>query len=142
MLGLVTNGIGMYTSWLVVATHLNLGRVLLERAGLMLGISGSITFSLLTFLLALWFVLDLGVLEKYTRFLYTPYIVFSVALSGISVQNFDAESPTQIYIVMLLITSLAMLALKILLAIRNQNKDPAFPLCKEKMETETVIAYT
>ena len=141
MLGIVTNGIGMYDTWLLIATHLNLGIVLVYSAGLSQATGSAIAIALLTFFIAVWWVLDLGVLEHYTRFLYTPYIVFSVAFIGILVKNFDAENPTMIFITMLLIATIAMLTLKILIGVRNHKKDSGFPKCEEKMETETVIVY-
>ena len=117
----------MYTAWLLVATHLNLAMVLSYRAGLGQTIGSAITLAILMFFLSLWFVLELGVFEKYLRFLYSPGIVFTVALSGIISRNFDAGNPTMIFLAALLFIVLAMFLLKIILASIYEETRPAFP---------------
>ena len=140
-IGLGTNALGMYAAWLLVATHVNLAQVLSYRTGLGQTIGSAITLAILMFFLALWFVLELGVFEKYLRFVYTPGIVFTVALSGIIDQNFDGNNPTMIFVAALLFVVIAMFLLKITLALMYERSRPAFPKVGMYSKPKPVFMY-
>ena len=140
MLGLMTNAFAIYGTWVSVATLLGLGIVLAYTTGIPQQAASTIVLAILTVEIMIWLLLDLAFLEKFTRFLFTPYIVLIVALSGVLTKNYDGTDPNDIYTVMLLIVIILMLCVKICLVVHREMKDPAFK--KDGVPSTTTIIYT
>lgn len=91
--GLVHNGLGIYTAWATIATLLNLA-VVISYSSHDIGVvtASIVALVLLTSKLVGFIVLDLLVLDRFSRFNFTPYIVVVVALSGSIANNWDPDT--------------------------------------------------
>ncbi|XP_033118485.1 uncharacterized protein LOC117118098 [Anneissia japonica] len=90
---LVQNGIALLTTWTFVATLLN-GAIALtyeDATGLDDMLSSTIMYIVITFVITLYFVLDVTIWEKHTRYTFAPYIVIIVASLGSLDFDFDFE---------------------------------------------------
>ena len=119
---LVQNGIMFYATWVTVATCLNLTIFIqydLEGNG-----SKTATGALcvLLFIIIAWFILENFVLESYTRFVFTEYIVLIVALSGIMKKNWTDGSGNQGFVLFLLIFSAVLLAVRLFLIFFKESR--------------------
>jgi len=101
---LVHNGLSMYATWCTIATLLNLAMVLTYRSSHDISQQDASTTSLsvlsaaiLVFLIADWFVLD-----RYTRYTFTPYIVLVVALTGSLTKNYEEGARNTTFTIVLL----------------------------------------
>ena len=110
---LVLNGVLTYTAWVSIATCLNLCISLQHD----FGANGSkaatgVLFVLLT-LITIWFVLENLVFERFTRYLFMEYIVFTVAFSGILKKHWTNGQGNQSFILFLLILSSTLLIARV-----------------------------
>ncbi|XP_015249664.1 PREDICTED: uncharacterized protein LOC107097152 [Cyprinodon variegatus] len=125
---LVLNGVMIYTSWTTIATLLNLTIVLKYEANMSSADSATISYSLLTVVLLSWFVVENFVLDKHMRYVFIPYVVVIWALSGNLTKNYDASSPSRngIFIAVLLAVSCVLLAIRIVLVVWRNTKQPLY----------------
>ena len=136
IIGMVSNAFGMYGTWVTVATLINLGAITTYISGLPQNISSAVVLSVLTVEIMAFVLLDLAFLEKYTRFLFTPYLVLIWAISGSLQKNFDATKPNSVITLMLLLVSIVMLLVKIGLVIYREIKRPSFRKEKDMVDYE------
>ncbi|KAM3593550.1 uncharacterized protein V6R79_015133 [Siganus canaliculatus] len=125
---LVQNGVLIYTAWTTIATLINLTIVLTYEAKMSATDAATISYSILTVILAVWFVLENSVLDKHMRYALVIYPVVIWALSGNLDKNFDAESPSRngIFIAVLLALACALFVIRILLVIWRHVKHPLY----------------
>lgn len=102
---LVQNGIAVYATWLTVATHINFDLALHYNWGIEASMSDLTALIIILVLVISWFALDVVVLDRYTRYLITPYMVLVVAFSGVYDNQVDTTSFDRIEI--LIVTLLA-----------------------------------
>ena len=100
----VQNGLSMYATWCTIATLLNMAMVITYRSATDIDQRDASTASLsvlaaviLVFLATDWFVLD-----RYTRYTFTPYIVLIVGLTGSIAKNYDEGARNTIFTTVLL----------------------------------------
>jgi len=87
------NGIAMYATWTSIATLLNLAHVMVYRGNVSEASGSTTVLSLLLVELIVFTLIDYGIIDRYFRYLMTPYITFIVALIG-SVTNGKAAADT------------------------------------------------
>ncbi|OWF39584.1 uncharacterized protein LOC110464883 [Mizuhopecten yessoensis] len=123
------NGIAFYVTWVTVATHLNVAMVMHYSAGVANDISCTIALGMLTFFVMLWFVTENVLLDAYTRYLFSPYIVLVVALIGSIAKNFDLELRYRNSILSVILLSMSgfFLFLKLIIIIVRHNRAPLSP---------------
>lgn len=125
---LVQNGVMIYTTWTTCATLINLTIVLIYEAGMNPADAATVSYCILGVALLVWFALEQLVLDKHVRYILTTYPVLIWALSGNLDKNYNAESPDQngILIVLLLTVSCVMFAVRIALVIWRHIKHPLY----------------
>jgi len=79
----VLNGLGIYTTWTVIASLINFTTALVYPGGLGQEACCIVSLSLLVIFHVTWFVLENFVFDKYVRYILTPYLVVIWALNGI-----------------------------------------------------------
>lgn len=100
---LVQNGIGMYATWLLVATHLNLDFALFYRWGVTKYVSDLVPLCMLIVFIVTWFTLDILMLDNFTRYLFMPYVVLVVAFTGIVYAKVNVNDLNRISIFILVL---------------------------------------
>lgn len=95
----VINGLGMYATWTVVATLLNLGVTVVYRVGKPLSdeTASIVIMSCIGLFVILYPCLDMIVYERINRFTFSPYITIIWALAGVISGNWD---PTKVSLIM------------------------------------------
>ncbi|XP_046879835.1 uncharacterized protein si:ch211-161h7.5 [Hypomesus transpacificus] len=92
---LVQNALSTYTTWTSIATLINLTIVMNYDGSLSATDAATVSLSILTVVLVVWFVLENFVLDKHMRYILTIYPVVIVALAGNLTKNYDASSPSR-----------------------------------------------
>lgn len=85
--GLALNGLAVYTTWTCIASLLNFGHVLHYVVDISMEDTVNICLSLLLVLMVGYFVLEVTILDRFVRFIVTPFIVVIWALCGILVKK-------------------------------------------------------
>lgn len=70
----VMNGLALYTTWTVIASLLNLGHALHYVSEVSMQDTSNICLSFLLIFSLVYFLTENSVLDKYLRFLATPYL--------------------------------------------------------------------
>ncbi|XP_041670690.1 uncharacterized protein LOC121527730 isoform X2 [Cheilinus undulatus] len=125
---IVQNGVMIYTTWTTIATLINLTIVLTYEVKMSPTDAATISYSILSVVLLLWFVLENLVLDKHVRYILIVYPVVIWALSGNLDKNFDAKSPNRngVFIVVLLALACVLFVLRIIIVIWRTIKDPLY----------------
>lgn len=80
---LVVNGIGIYATWLTLATLVNFGIVLQYFADLGAATTGTLMLSILTVEVLAYFALENTILDRYARYVFIVYPVLMYSIAGI-----------------------------------------------------------
>jgi len=88
--GLVQNGIGVYDTWLSIATLINVAVVFGEQTSLSMTTATTICLVILFLEILGWFLVDVLLLDRFTRYVIAPYFVYGFALIAIYDNNYDA----------------------------------------------------
>ena len=103
VIGLVHNGLGLYTAWYCVATLVNLLVFLMYDLDINAKMASMIVLSLISVEVFMWFVLDNFVFWRATRLTFTPYIVAAITLTGITEHSWGLSEDTNVFKVVLVI---------------------------------------
>ncbi|XP_033725752.1 uncharacterized protein LOC117315597 [Pecten maximus] len=135
------NGIAFYATWVTVATHLNVAMVMHYSGGVANDISCTTALGLLIFFVILWFLTETILLDVYTRYVFSPYIVLVIALSGSLAKNFDLDLRyrNSILSVLLLGMSGFFLLLKVIIILVRHNSTPLSPTVYTPTTSEKAI---
>lgn len=137
---LIQNGIAFYAAWVTVATLINLGIVMTYGDGsdvththVRQDVSSTVVLGIVTVEIILWFTLDLVVFDKFTRYLFSPYITLTVAFAGIVQKNYNLDTAyrNSVFSVILLATAATCLVVKVTTMIWRHFKRPIQPLLGE-----------
>jgi len=90
----IMNGWGIYTTWCVIASLINLTTALVYRGDTDMKATCLAALSLLIIFHVTWFILENFVFDKYVRWLLTPYMVVIWASNGVRVNIQERESTT------------------------------------------------
>ncbi|RVE58815.1 hypothetical protein OJAV_G00197550 [Oryzias javanicus] len=125
---LVQNGVMVYTTWTTIATLLNLTIVLVYDANMSPVDAATVSYSLLSVLLVVWFALENTILDKHVRYILITYVVVIWALAGNINKNYDAKSPGRIgiFIAVLLAVSCVLFVIRIILVVWRHFKKPLY----------------
>ncbi|KAK2859503.1 hypothetical protein Q5P01_004123 [Channa striata] len=125
---LVQNGVMIYTTWTTIATLINLTIVLTYNTKLSPKDAATISYSVLTVLLLVWFILENFVLDKHVRYILIIYPVVIWALSGNLDKNYDENSSNQngIFIAVLLALALVLFVARIILVVWRHLRQPLY----------------
>jgi hypothetical protein len=121
----IHNGIGMYATWTTIASHVGLSVTLIYREPfLTMDVACSICAGVLSIFAIVYTVLDLSVVDRHTRYLFTPYLVLIWALVGVIQRGFDAHRISSIIVGLLLIYGIGALIVKVVLVIVRSRRNP------------------
>ncbi|XP_034998815.2 uncharacterized protein LOC118098783, partial [Hippoglossus stenolepis] len=125
---LIQNGVAIYATWTTIASMINLAVVLNYNANMSQTDASTVSLSVLTVGLFVWFILENSVLDKHVRFILTIYPVVIWALTGVFMENYNAEDPTRnnIFIVSLLAVACAFFVTRVGLFVWKQMKNPLY----------------
>ena len=101
---MVQNGLSIYATWCTIATLLNFTLVLIYRTShdISQQDASTVALSILAAIIVIFVVADLGFLDRYTRYTFTPYLVLVVALIGSLSKNYVEGSRNSIFTIVLL----------------------------------------
>ena len=85
---LVINGIAFYSTWVSIASLLNLAMALTYKSGMDQENACTLALSILAVEIVAWFILDVVVLRNITKYTVSPWIVLIVALIGSLYKNY------------------------------------------------------
>ncbi|XP_064643549.1 uncharacterized protein LOC135497649 [Lineus longissimus] len=128
----VQNAFGIYAAWTTIASLINFAVVMAYKVGLDQAFASTVSLGVLAFLLVVWIIMDLIVCDKYTRFLFTPYIVVAVALAGSMHLNWVPTKRNSIFTAVLEGVDGAALIIKFISMIYRQCTSPIPATGKEK----------
>nr|KAG5693439.1 hypothetical protein BaRGS_022326 [Batillaria attramentaria] len=116
---LVHNGLGIYATWTSIASLLNMAMVIRYRSDPVISNTDacSVALGVLTAEILVFVATDLILLDRYSRYTITPYIVVVVALVGSMAKNWDAGARNSIFTAVLLGIGSAGLVLKLVMMI-------------------------
>ncbi|XP_071769881.1 uncharacterized protein LOC139923078 [Centroberyx gerrardi] len=125
---LVQNGVAVYATWTTIATLVNLTIVLTNDANMSPTDAATVSLSILTVVLLVWFILENTILDKHVRYILTIYPVVIWALSGILTKNYDAAAPgrNDIFTVALLALACALFVPRPVLVVWRHIKQPLY----------------
>ena len=123
--GFVHNGLGIYASWTSIAALLNFAMVVAYTDGGDVSVSAASTVALgiLSFVVAVFVVTDVFLLDRYSRFTITPYLVLLVALVGSLVKNWDSGARNSIFTAILCGVGCGALLLKLVVTASRRLKE-------------------
>ncbi|XP_037312006.2 uncharacterized protein LOC119198682 [Pungitius pungitius] len=125
---LVQNGIAIYATWTTIASLVNLSIVLNYDANVSPADAATVSLSILTVLLFVWFFLENFVLDKHVRYILTIYPFVIWAVTGVFSKNNNAADPSanNIFTTILLAIGCLMCAARIALVTWRHIKRPLY----------------
>ncbi|XP_008295694.1 uncharacterized protein LOC103368925 [Stegastes partitus] len=125
---LIQNGVAIYATWTTIATLINLAVTVSYDGNMSPPDAATLSLSVLTVLLIVWFVVENFLIDKYVRFILSIYPVVIWALTGVYTKNYRAAAPTRnnIFIAALLAVACVLFAARILLVVWRQIKSPFY----------------
>lgn len=133
---LIQNGIAFYAAWVTIATLINFGLVLtykdgsdLSDIGVAQDVSGTICLSIALVEVMVWFTLDIFFLDRYTRYLFSPYITLTVAFAGVVQKNYNLDTAyrNSVFSVVLLVIAAVSMVTKFTVMVVRHIKHPITP---------------
>ena len=134
---LVFNGLGIYATWTTIATLLNLAIVITYRSNPAISqdIASTVSLCVLTLEIAVFVSTDLTILDRYTRYTFTPYLVLIVALSGVTAKNWEDGARNSIWVVALLVAAVIAAVTKFVMLFYRHFRKPLYQ--KEDSEKQS-----
>ena len=120
---IVQNGLGLYQTWTAIASVLNLGFALNERADVSVDDTCWIGVAIIGGLFLFHFIIDLALGEK-SRYLFTPYLVYIWAFAGILERGVDPDADYMKLVLGLLVLFGACLLVKLIVTIVTAVRRP------------------
>jgi len=124
---LAFNGHAMYGTWTVIASLLNFTICLHYRDGVNMQAAVDFNLSMVLVILLGWAATEMIALDKFTRFLVTPYLVVIWALAGILSKKYEAPEVSDVtknFLISLMAIAIVILLVKIGLLIYRQMTRP------------------
>ena len=117
---------GIYGAWTTIATLLNVGSALAYKCDPPLSQSTTslLCLGILAAVSVIFVVLDLTVLETYSRFTYSPYALLLWALTAILSKNWNPEQASSIFVAVLTGLGVVGLVLKLVVSFWRQKQQP------------------
>jgi len=122
---LAFNGHGIYTTWTVIASLLNFTHCLVYRDNVEMQTAVNVNLSMLLVIAVGWATIELTCLDKFARYLLTPYLVVIWALSGILSKKYSDEKVSDVtknFLIGLMVVAIILLVVKIGAMIFRQKK--------------------
>lgn len=126
--GLVHNGLGIYATWTSIATLLNLAMLITytDSSKVSVSTASTVALAILTAEIVVFVFTDLLLLDRYSRYTITPYLVVIVALIGSISKNWQAGATNSIFMAVLLGLGSFALLMKLVLTIYRHTTRPRY----------------
>lgn len=128
---LVQNGLAFYATWVTIAPLLNVAIVLHYIGKVAMDTSCTIALSILVVEILAWCIVDNWLLDRYTRYTFSPYIILNLALSASIAKNWDAAKTNSIFSAVLMGIVIFLTILKVVVMIVRHIKQPIFKTTNE-----------
>ena len=89
-------------------------------------VSSTVSLCVVTLEIGLWFVLDVFVLDRYVRYIVTPYLVLVMALAGSITKNWDQTSSNSAFTGFLLALACLLTVFKLISLLARHRRLPLF----------------
>ena len=121
---LVHNGFGIYAAWTTIGTLIEVCVAMTYSGSFDTDIIVTAIYAVLLLILLFWFFIDMSFLDRWTRYLFTPYCVFAFALAGLVYDDHDLTKRNSIFTVVLLGIAGVFLIVKMVVMIWRHKKRP------------------
>ncbi|XP_046543439.1 uncharacterized protein LOC124253666 [Haliotis rubra] len=124
--GLVQNGIALYATWTSMAAFITMAVLMVYRSDPTINqaTASSVVLAFIAAFLVVYSITDLIVLDKYSRYTFTPYAVILWVLIGILVSLPATNATNFIFAAVLLGVAIVALSAKITLVVVRRKADP------------------
>jgi len=123
-IAIVLNGLATYAAWVSIATLLNVNIVFAYVLDIQLHIASSICLGALALDIVVYGLIDLVLFERHFRYVYTPYLVLAVALSGSLWENWDMANSNTVFSVAVACMAAILFCVKFVMSIVRSRTDP------------------
>ena len=125
---LVHNGLGIYATWTTIATLLNMTIVMTYRSNppIKQDVASTVALGVLALEIVIFLSTDLTILDRYTRYTFTPYIVLIVALTGSITKNWTDGARNSIFSAVLLGVACVAALVKLFLMFWRSFRSPLY----------------
>ncbi|XP_070174627.1 uncharacterized protein [Littorina saxatilis] len=122
----VFNGLGLYGAWTTIATILCLGVTLVYKVDppLSQDTASLVCLGALALIYVTFVGVDLTVLEQYSRYTFSPYLLLLWALAAVLSKNWNPEQTSSIVVAVLAGVGLVGLVLKVVVSYWRQKREP------------------
>lgn len=137
----VINSVAMYATWAIICTVINLGMILVYRWSRPLSeeVTAILCVSLLAFMSLVYVVLDSTLIERYTRYCLSPYIVVIWTLAGSVAENYNPGNLSSLMSTFFIgAVSLAFCVKLGLTCFRSTSRNGQYTLMKSAREDDCV----
>jgi hypothetical protein len=119
-----------YLTWVTIASCLNLSIYLTYEANFEVSFSSSISLGIIAILVFIYFVVENFIWQHYLVYIFTPWLVLIIGLSGSLLKNYSFQKPTRNNLITfgILIGSLLFSVIKLLMCFLYHT------VCKEKLD--------
>ena len=145
---LVHNGLAFYIAWLSVAWLLNVTIAAQYSGGMSSVDAATLGLSLLLVEIVIWFVLDVTVLDRFTRYIQSNYIVLIIALGAvISAHWFNENQDIRnrafalALLILVIVLQISKILLTVLYAFARHIKFPKATPGSKSSEKENKVSY-
>ena len=122
----VHNGLAMFATWGTVAAMFNFAVVLTYGTGAKLEVGSTVALAIFTLEVVAWFIFDNFVYEKLLRYVFTPYLIIIVSITGILSRNWNPNKPNSIFTLSLFTLVCILAVIKTCLVVYRHYKYPLF----------------
>jgi len=123
-IAIVLNGLATYATWCSIATLLNLNIVLAYVLDIQLHIASAIALGALALDIVVYALIDLVLFERHFRYVYTPYVVLAVALTGSLDKNWDSANSNTIFTLAIACMAAILFCVKFVMSIIRSRTHP------------------
>ena len=121
---IIQNGIALHGTWVTIATLINLGIVISYTGGAPQPTASTVSLSILTCEVILYFILENFVWERYLRYTFSVWPVVIWALSASINGNWDPEKTNSVFSAILLALACVFFIMKIVLSVVRCRRSP------------------
>lgn len=123
---LLNNGIGIYETWVTIATQVNFAVALQYDYDISARTAAIVALSIVLAEMILWFIGEITILDRYIRYTLTVYPVVVWALAGIIANNYKEGETTSILAVVAICIAFCLLAARLVLVVACHLKRPLY----------------
>ena len=134
----VHNGLGIYAAWMTMESLLHVGIAVTKSGSIESDIISTAIYSIILVELLFWFFIDMSFLDKWTRYLLTPYLVYAFVLAGIVYVDHDMIKRNSIFSVVLTGIAGVFLIVKMAVMIWRHNNRPLLQSDDQKLENNHI----